>query len=309
MLVWRAMSVVHKPNFFIIGAPKCGTSSLINTLRWHPQVYVPLAFEPQYFCTDFQSIASYTPETYLQLFDGVTEQHAAVGEKSVIYLYSEKAVNNILEFDPDARLIVMLRNPVELVYSWHSQLYYSFIEDTEDFKKAWGMQESRSNGEHIPPRCAVPFALQYREIGLLGKYLRKLYENAPREQIKVIFMEDFHADADQVYREALEFLNVPYLPRRDPRRLNSNKRHRFHWLGVMLAHDSTSLAAKLFNRFEKLPLIRNVTLRYWLHEWNKIEYKRERLSPELRQMLVAEFRDDISDLSELTGRDLSHWLK
>ena len=122
-------------------------------------------------------------------------------------------------------------------------------------------------------------------------------------------MEDFHADADQVYRDTLEFLNVPYQPRRDPRRLNSNKRHRLRWLGILLAHDSTSLATKLFNRFEKLPLIRKITLRYWLHEWNKIEYKRERLSPELRQMLVAEFRDDINDLGELTGRDLSHWLE
>jgi hypothetical protein len=52
----------EKPNFFIIGAPKCGTSSLNNTLRWHPNIDVPLEYEPQYFCTDFQSIADFTPE-------------------------------------------------------------------------------------------------------------------------------------------------------------------------------------------------------------------------------------------------------
>jgi hypothetical protein len=303
------MSTNRKPNFFIIGAPKCGTSSLINTLRWHPNVYVPLAFEPQYFCTDFQSIADYTPERYLKLFDAVTDEQKAVGEKSVIYLYSEVAVDNILEFDPNARLIVMLRNPVDIVYSWHSQLYYSFLEDIEDFSTAWGMQENRQQGEGIPKRCPVPFALQYREIGLLGKYMRKLFAKVPRNQVKVIFMEDFHADADKVYKDTLEFLNVPYMPRRDPRRLNSNKRHRFRWLGSTLAHDSKSLASRLLNSFEKLPLIRKFTVRYWLHEWNKIEYKRKPLSPELRKMLAAEFRDDINDLSELTGRDLSHWLR
>jgi hypothetical protein len=303
------MSTARKPNFFIIGAPKCGTSSLINTLRWHPNVYVPLAYEPQYFCKDFQSIADYTPETYLQLFDAVTNEQTAVGEKSVIYLYSEVAVQNILEFDPNARLIVMLRNPVDLIYSWHSQLYYSFLENIEDFDAAWAMQERRSQGEQIPERCPVPFALQYREIGLLGKYLRKLYASAPHDQIKIIFMEDFQVDENQVYKETLGFLDVPYVPRRDQRRLNSNKRYRFRWLGSMLTHDATSPASRAFGYFEKLPLIRNFTIRHWLHEWNKIEYNRKPLSPELRQMLITEFRDDINDLSELTGRDLSHWLR
>jgi hypothetical protein len=303
------MSTSRKPNFFIIGAPKCGTSSLNNTLRWHPNVYVPLSFEPQYFCTDFQSIADYTPESYLQLFDAVTDEQKAIGEKSVIYLYSEVAVDNILKFDPNARLIVMLRNPVDIVYSWHSQLYYSFLENIEDFATAWGMQEYRQQGKDIPERCPVPFALQYREIGSLGKYMRKLFAKAPRDQIKVIFMEDFHADANQVYKDTLEFLEVPYMPRRDPRRLNSNKRHRFRWLGSTLAHDSKSRASKILKKTLNLPLIRKIPLRYWLHEWNKIEYKREPLSPELRKMLVAEFRDDIIDLGEITGRDLSHWLK
>jgi hypothetical protein len=305
------MSTARKPNFFIIGAPKCGTSSLINTLRWHPNVYVPLVFEPQYFCTDFQYIAQshYTQESYLQLFDAVTDEQTAVGEKSVIYLYSEVAVDNILKLDPDARLIVMLRNPADLVYSWHSQLYYTFLEDIKDFATAWAMQERRSHGENIPERCHAPFALQYREIGQLGKYMRRLYAKAPREQIKVIFMEDFHADANQAYKETLEFLDVPYTPPRDTRRLNSNKRNRFRWLGSVLAHDSTTRASRLFDQFEKLPLVRKLTIRHWLHEWNKIEYNRKPLSPELRQMLITDFRDDINDLSELTGRDLSHWLR
>jgi hypothetical protein len=185
----------RRPNFFIVGAPKCGTSSLINTLRWHPNVYVPLSYEPQFFSTDFKEIRDYTTETYLGLFSGVTDKHLAVGEKSVIYLYSQEATKNILEFDPQARLIVMLRNPVDLVYSWHAQLYYSFLEDIEDFAAAWAAQEKRAVGQLLPSRCPIPFALQYREIGLLGKYLRQLLQDAPREQIKIIFMEVFHKDA------------------------------------------------------------------------------------------------------------------
>jgi len=300
---------MKRPNFFIIGAPKCGTSSLANTLRWHPNIYVPLAYEPQYFCTDFQSIADFTPESYLRLFDGVTEQHQAVGEKSVIYLYSDVAVDNILKFEPNARLILMLRNPVDLVYSWHSQLYYSFLENIGDFKTAWDMQTVRQQGKNIPQRCPVPFALQYREIGKLGKYTARLLAKAPREQVKIIFMEDVHADIEKTYSETLEFLKVDYAPRRDPRKLNSNKRHRSRWLGSHLAHDSQSKTSRVLSRIEKLPLIRKGNFRYRLHEWNKVEYKRPPLTPDMRQLLLAEFRDDVRELSELTGRNLDHWQK
>jgi hypothetical protein len=299
----------RRPNFFIVGAPKCGTSSLINTLRWHPNVYVPLSYEPQFFSTDFKDVIDYTTDSYLELFSGVSEKQHAVGEKSVIYLYSNVATKNILEFDADARLIVMLRNPVDLLHSWHAQLYYSFLEDIEDFTAAWEAQEKRARGELIPPRCAIPFALQYREIGMLGKYVKKLLTDAPREQIKIIFMEDFHKDSDAVYRESLEFLQVPYEPRRDPRKLNSNKRHRYRWLGETLAHDTHTRGSRLINGFCRLPVLRNYPVKYWLHEFNKIEYKRPPLSQEMRAMLIDEFREDVAELADLTGRDLSHWSK
>lgn len=303
------MNGPRKPDFFILGAPKCGTSSLINMLRWHTSIYVPLSYEPQYFSTDFGAVIDYTPESYLALFSHVEDKHLAIGEKSVIYLYSEVAVENILEFNPDARFIIMLRNPVDLVYSWHSQLYYSFIEDIEDFSEAWDAQEERQQGLRIPQRCPVPFALQYREIGSLAKYLSRVYEKAPADIVKVMFMEDFHADSDAIYRETLEFLNVPYKPSRDPRRLNKNKRHRSRWLGQLLAHDSTSRGSRLFRRFEQLPLINKMPVKYWLHEFNKVEYKRPPLSAGMRELLKEEFREDIVALGEITGRDLSHWLK
>lgn len=303
------MNDPRRPSFFIVGAPKCGTSSLANTLRWHTNIYVPLSFEPQYFSTDFQDVIDYTPESYLELFSGVTEKHKAVGEKSVIYLYSQEATRNILKFNPQARLIVMLRNPVDLVYSWHAQLYYSFLEDIGDFSAAWQAQEQRARGELIPERCPIPFALQYREIGSLGKYMEKLLEDAPREQIKIIFMEDFHKDADAVYRECLDYLDVPYEPRRDPRKLNANKRHRFRWLGKLLAHDTRSRSSRLLNKFFRLPVVNKLPVKYWLHEFNKIEYKRPPLDPEIRSMLIDEFSDDIALLAKLTDRNLDHWLQ
>ena len=90
------MNNTRKPDFFIVGAPKCGTSSLANTLRWHPNIFVPLAFEPQFFSTDFNEVNDHTDESYLNLFSNVQKEHQALGEKSVIYLYSDVAIDNIL---------------------------------------------------------------------------------------------------------------------------------------------------------------------------------------------------------------------
>ena len=109
--------------------------------------------------------------------------------------------------------------------------------------------------------------------------------------------------------QLLEFLQVPYEPTGDPRRLNSNKRHRYMWLGKLLAHDSNTFASKLVRRFDRLPGIKRLHLKYRLHEFNKIEYKRQPLPPELRSMLIDEFRDDVALLSELTNRNLDHWLE
>jgi hypothetical protein len=313
---------MKRPNFFIIGAPKCGTSTLINELRWHKQIYVPLAFEPQYFCTDFSEdarkdtaahgdsgLAGMDEAHYMSLFEDVKDQHLAVGEKSVIYLYSEVAVDNILKFDPNAKLIVMLRNPIDLVYSWHSQLHYSFIEDVEDFETAWNLQDSRQQGKNISKYCVLPLSLQYKEIGSLGKYLQKLYTKIPRERVHVIFMEDFHTDPDQIYADTLEFLNVKPAPRPDKRKMNANKRYRFRWLGEILAHSSRSPWHRPLDKLLNLPLIRKLPLRHRLHEWNKVHYKRPPLSPDIRARLIEEFRDDVNLLAELTGRDLDHWLQ
>ena len=297
------------PNFFIIGAPKCGTTSLNNILRSHPQIFVPFSFEPQFFCSDFSEIVDYTLESYLELFSGVESTHLAAGEKSTIYIYSETAVKNILDFNPEARLIVMLRNPVDLVHSWHSQLYFSYMEDIEDFEKAWDMQEERAKGDHIPRHCKLPFSLQYRKIGKLGKYVQKLYATAPSNQIKTILMEDFHANTDAAYTDILNFLKVPYAPMQDQRRLNANRQHRSRWLGSMLAHGTTSKLRTYGRKFINLPGLRKLPIKHTLAQLNKVEVTRKALREEFRAKLEQEFHDDIGHLGETIKRDLSHWQK
>ena len=140
----------RRPNFFILGAPKCGTTALSEYLREHPRAFVSQPKEPHYFCGDFDYY--YAPgqrseEHYLRLFDAATDDHLAVGEASVWYLYSADAARNIAAFDPATRVIVMLRNPVDLVPSLHSQLLYMLDEDEPDPARAWELQEARRRGE------------------------------------------------------------------------------------------------------------------------------------------------------------------
>src|SRR5262249_20365906 len=143
---WNAS--IRKPNFFIVGAPKCGTTSMANYLSWHPRIFVSAVKEPHYFARhtwrnpNDRLIPSYrnSLEHYLKLFQDVPEDSLAVGEASVRYLMNRKSLEEIAEFAPDARIIAMLRNPVDLAYSLHSELLKHYMEDVEDFEKAWGLQ-------------------------------------------------------------------------------------------------------------------------------------------------------------------------
>lgn len=99
---------MKEPNFFIIGAPKCGTTSLAHWLAQHPEVFMSPVKEPHYFSTDFPLTSWRDPDDYHSLFEGADTHHKAVGEASVWYLRSREAVPQIEAHYPGARYIVML---------------------------------------------------------------------------------------------------------------------------------------------------------------------------------------------------------
>src|SRR6056297_3072691 len=135
---------IKKPNFFIIGAPKCGTTSMARYLGEHPDIFFSDPKEPNFFNTDFSD--EYRKVTnikdYLKLFRGA-DKYKRVGEGSVMYLFSKEAISNILEFNPKAKFIVMTRNEVEMFRSLHLQLLSSLEENEKDPEKAWRLQKER----------------------------------------------------------------------------------------------------------------------------------------------------------------------
>ena len=132
------MDKYRKPDFFIVGAPKCGTTSMFHYLRQHPQIFMPDNKEPHYFGKDLIKMSDEfidNEDEYLNLFkDAKSDQK--LGEASTFYLYSKSAYKEIKEYNPDAKIIIMLRNPIDFLHSLHSQLLFSGYEDELDFEIA-----------------------------------------------------------------------------------------------------------------------------------------------------------------------------
>lgn len=299
----------RRPDFFILGAPKCGTTALSEYLRRHERVFVTTPKEPHYFCDDFDyyyAPGQRTLDHYLGLYDAAGDDHLAVGEASVWYLYSATAAANIMAFDPRARMIVMVRNPVELVPSLHSQMSYMLDEDEPDPEAAWRLQEARARGERVPRTARVPEFLQYGAAASLGAQVRRLYERVPAEQVKVLVFDDLRADAGAVYREALAFLGVPDDGRDEFPRVNENKSHQRAALARLTQRPPASLVAmargvKRVTGVERLGVLDRV------RRSNRTVAPRREISPEFTAELRDHFRDDVHELGGLIGRDLSHW--
>ncbi|MBE9044417.1 sulfotransferase [Pleurocapsales cyanobacterium LEGE 10410] len=297
-----------KPNFFIVGAPKCGTTALSEYLKEHPNIYLSDPKEPHYFALDFEQYRlTKTWETYLDLFKDSSAKHTAIGEGSVFYLFSSVALKQIYQFAPQAKIIVMLRNPVDLVYSFHSQVIFTADENVKDFKRAWRLQGKRQQGIKIPRQCREAALLQYAALGRLGEQMERLFRIFPRQQVEIIWFEDFVQSTKQVYERVLDFLAVAPDNRQDFIRINENKSHKLGLVGNFsekppaLLNDLALKARDLLGleRLYVLDTIRSI---------NTKVASRQPLSDRLRAELTAEFESDIKKLSRLLDKDLSHWL-
>jgi Sulfotransferase domain len=298
-----------KPNFFIVGAPKCGTTALYEYLRPHPNVFMSEVKEPHFFAKDLGTYPRIkTAEEYARLFAPVTEQHLRVGEASVYYLRSAVAIPNIREFNPEAKIIAMFRNPVEMVASMHAQLLYWSEETVADFEEAWRLQERRRQGLDIPRRSRGAFLLQYAEVGRFGTQVQRLLATFPRSQVKLILYDDFAASPQEVYDDVIAFLEIPHDGRTEFPRINENKRAWLPWLRNFYRKPPPPLrnAVRTLKRTVGSDAINSVKEK--IVGVNTVREGRAPLSPEFRAELVETFREEIARLSRLVGRDLSHWV-
>lgn len=289
-----------KPNFFILGAPKCGTTALAQWLGEHPNIYMPPVKEPHYYSHDLNNRQTRTQKAYERLFKGVTTEHQAIGEASVWYLYSREAVSNILAEIPDAQFVVCLRNPVEMAYSLHGQQLVSTNEQFKKFEEAWQLQRERARGEQVPALCEDPQLLLYGPACELGKQLQRLYASCEPGKVHVLFLDDIKKDARAVYLRVLEFLGVEDDGRTQFPVVNSARRRRSYALAN---------GVKRINHLRrKLGIPRLGTgLMLAINRLNGKRSQRNNMSDSTRRMLIEHFASDIEKIENLTGRNLDSW--
>jgi hypothetical protein len=289
-----------KPNFFIIGAPKCGTTSLANWLSAHPEVYIPPVKEPHFFNTDMNYINTSNTRQYQRLFKGVRDHHAAAGEASVFYLYSNNAVFNIEQYQPHARYLVLLRNPVDMAYSLHEQMVVAANENVEDFWEAWQLANQRARGYRIPNGCRDHRIINYYEICRLGHQVEKLHETILPNRILFLLLDDLKSDPRSAYLRVLSFLNV-----RDDGRATFPTRNPAKQRRSMLARRIVK-GANDVRRRSGVPRL-GTGLMSVADKWNTVYRPRSSMEHEVRSELQKVFAPEIERLEAQIGRNISEW--
>jgi hypothetical protein len=297
------VAATHRPNTFLVGAPKSGTTSLFHYMRQHPHIFVTTPKEPNYFATDLPgSRFVKTEQAYDYLFKDAND-HQVRCEGSVLYLYSKEAIANIKRYNPDAKLIMMFRHPVDLVYSFHSELVYGREESEHHFEKAWKLVESRKQGQMIPPSNREPRLLFYDEIAKHGEHYERVLSQFPKEQIHLIFFEDFREHTEEAYKNVLAFLDLDFCPvNLDP--VNENKQHRNEHIANFVQRPPAAILKPYLEIKKWLGLEhRYFGFREPILKANTITAERKDLSEELQERILESYRSDMQKLYTLTGHE------
>lgn len=250
-----------------------------------------------------------TRRLYLQSFHpGLAPDTRAIGDGSVSYLYEPDAIRRALEFDSRARFIVSVRNPLDMLRSYHARMLFQLDEEERDFGRAWALQDERAAGRHLPKRCREPRLLQYREVAALGKQVAELFRLAGRDRCEVVVFDDLIADPGEVYQRLLGFLGLPDDGRRHFKAKRKSASFKYRWL-QQLTMNPPAWAFRLI-RISSTPMLNRLQgLRKRLKRFNQVPAERHDFAPQMQAMLNDYFRSDVERLSDLLGRDLTHWLR
>lgn len=281
------------PNFLIIGAPRSGTTHLYHGLRQHPEVFMSDFKEPMFFAYEGnpQPSVIHDRESYEALFQGADVQQAR-GEASTLYLYSPVAPENIQRTIPDARLIAILRNPVDRAFSQYTFQRFLKTEPLETFEEALDAESERLQDP-------IPFHL-YRPVGLYSAQIKRYQDRFPSHQLLWLLQDELEREPERIFQQIFRHISVnpDFAP---------DLRHRTNASGVP-EHESLFRAIKSAGRAIKrfLPEKVAVSLSGTAHE---TLLQRRQMRPETKRALLAYFHEDIEATAELIGRDLSHWLQ
>jgi hypothetical protein len=293
-------------DFFIAGYPKSGTTALYHYLKGHPDVFLPDVKEPHFFSADFPGVRLVTSIIdYKKLYANAASDQLK-GDASASVVHSSEAVNRILEYAPQAKFIVLVREPVAAVRSFHSELLYNLNEDEADFEKAWGLQKSRAKGSHIPKSCKEQMLLQYAKIFRYRDHLPLFFQRIPTEQRLIFVFEEFFSDPRTAYLKILAFLELKDDGRTDFPSVNTSKKLRFRSLASL--HRRLVDSNSIFYRITKNSLsMLGIHPSHMLARFNFKKGSKLELSPQFHAKLHKYFEPDIKTVEQLLGHSIQAW--
>lgn len=293
------------PNFFIVGAPKCGTTAMNDYLDQHPDVFMAHK-ELHYFGNDLQAKNRISEQEYLQYFKNAVNEKI-IGEASVWYLFSSTAAKEIKSFSPGAKVLIMLRSPVDVLYSLHSQHLYDGNEDILDFESALALDDERKTGRNLAKSVDFFKVPAYKDSVLFSNQVQRYLDVFGRQNVHIILYEDFAKDTEKTVQEVFQFLGIDTRTRIKYNLVNPNKKIKSFYLHRLMKHPPKAVK-KIVRIVMPARSLRHVIMSF-LFKKNITEKKREQMNPELRSSLKQLFANDVRLLGELINRDLSAWLR
>lgn len=297
------------PNFLIVGAAKSGTTSLYHYLSQHPEVYMSPIKEPRFITAQFvkyplrlkkekRVIEDF--EEYKKLFKHVKNEKA-IGEASVDNLYYyEESIKFIKKYLRDVKIIIILRNPIESVFSNYQMLVRSRGEHLS-FEDALNAEDERKK-LHMIYGCGW----HYKSLCFYYKQVKAYLENFTH--VKIYLYDDLKNNTLGLIKDMYEFLGVDTLFVPDisyKYNVGGIPKNKFIYnilfVKPRLLRGGLEKVLKIFlleERFYKI--VEDLKARY---------LKKEQIKPETRDYLKNLYREDILKLQDLIGRDLSHWLR
>jgi len=294
---------------YLVGAPKCGTTSIARWLAEHRDVYVSVPKEPYYWAADYPRMRAHYGFDSRGAYEGLYSNPAARAatlrvDGSTTYLYSQCAVADIDEAVPGARFVVTVRNPVDLLVSYHRTQLVALNETETDFGTAWrrSLDGGRPDTDPLDPKL-----VDYPLVGRLGAAIGRLLTTVARERVHFVLFDDLVNDPSQTWRGLTEFLGIPTQPEPSFDVHNaSNKAYRSAVLR-RLTHRPPALleapirALRQWSRTTANPLVAAGKARMWRSAAGP------RVSDEVRSEVAEYLRADVDRLATLLDRSLPEW--
>jgi len=287
-----------KVDFFIVGAPKAGTTSLYHYLSEHPQVEMSSQKEPDYFSDKaineqgmyYGKNRVNTLDKYESLF--VQKESVVYGEASVSYLFYENVAEDIKKYNPNAKIIIMLRNPIERAFS-HYLMDYRLGLISDSFENIIAKKSKHKNA-HL-------FYQQYIEVSKYATQIQRYLDFFEKENILFIDYEDFKKNVSKTVGKVYSFLNISAEFAADINTkyntftMPKNKGIRFIYSFVFLR--------KILTFLFPIYLVKNFRVLLFKTD------KKPELLKETRSQLRIIFNDDIKKLEEVLAKNYSKWIK